>query len=246
MNAFLRAMQTVAVFVASAALLAACSSTKLDDTPVESRTGSGLSQPGAGGNTRLVGSGSGSSGGSAGGASSSGADSANANSQTNVATMQAGGPQGGAAGGGAGAGTGTAAARPGAGGGVGAGASSTLGVRSGAGLPGDMSRVVFFDFDSFVLREDARPVVEAHARMLMADRSRRLVIDGHTDERGSREYNLALGQKRADAVARALVLLGVQDTQIEAVSFGEERPSDRAAGEAAWAKNRRAELKDRQ
>jgi peptidoglycan-associated lipoprotein len=239
-------MQTVAVFVASAALLAACSSTKLDDTPVESRTGSGLSQPGAGGNTRLVGSGSGSSGGSAGGASSSGADSANANSQTNVATMQAGGTQGGAAGGGAGAGTGTAAARPGAGGGVGAGASSTLGVRSGAGLAGDMSRVVFFDFDSFVLREDARPVVEAHARMLMADRSRRLVIDGHTDERGSREYNLALGQKRADAVARALVLLGVQDTQIEAVSFGEERPSDRAAGEAAWAKNRRAELKDRQ
>jgi peptidoglycan-associated lipoprotein len=120
-----------------------------------------------------------------------------------------------------------------------------FGVRSGAALPAGMDRIVYFDFDSFVLREDARPVIEAHARMLMANPSRRIVIDGHTDERGSREYNLALGQKRADAVARSLVLLGVQDSQIEAVSFGEERPQERGADEAAWAKNRRAELKDR-
>jgi peptidoglycan-associated lipoprotein len=72
-----------------------------------------------------------------------------------------------------------------------------------------------------------------------------MVIEGHADERGSREYNLALGQKRAEAVLRSLALLGVQDAQMEAVSFGEERPSDAGHDEAAWAKNRRAELKDR-
>ena len=72
-----------------------------------------------------------------------------------------------------------------------------------------------------------------------------MVIEGHTDERGGREYNLALGQKRADAVLRTLVLLGVQDNQLEAVSFGEEKPAVQGSDEAAWAKNRRVELKDR-
>jgi len=71
------------------------------------------------------------------------------------------------------------------------------------------------------------------------------MIEGHTDERGGREYNLALGQKRAAAVVSSLTLLGVNDGQVEAVSFGEERPSAQGAGEAAWAQNRRAELKDR-
>jgi peptidoglycan-associated lipoprotein len=69
-----------------------------------------------------------------------------------------------------------------------------------------------------------------------------MAIDGHTDERGGREYNLALGQKRAEAVRRALMLLGVADSQMEAVSFGEEKPADAASSEDAWAKNRRAEL----
>jgi peptidoglycan-associated lipoprotein len=114
-----------------------------------------------------------------------------------------------------------------------------------AALAPGLGRIVYFDFDSFVLRSDARPVVEGHARVLTADRTRRMVIEGHTDERGGREYNLALGQKRAEAVLRALVMLGASDAQLEAVSFGKERPAATGSDEAAWAQNRRAELKDR-
>jgi peptidoglycan-associated lipoprotein len=112
-------------------------------------------------------------------------------------------------------------------------------------LPPGMSRIVYFDFDSFVVRNEARPVIEAHARVLTSDRVRRMVIEGHTDDRGGREYNLALGQKRAEAVLRALVMLGASDAQLEAVSFGKERPAVQGSDEAAWAQNRRAELKDR-
>ena len=108
-----------------------------------------------------------------------------------------------------------------------------------------VGRVVYFDFDSFVVKDEYRGVVEGHARRLGADRKRRMVVEGHTDERGGREYNLALGQKRADAVVKSLVLLGAQDGQLEAVSFGEERPAAQGTDEAAWTKNRRAELKDR-
>ena len=85
-------------------------------------------------------------------------------------------------------------------------------------------------------------MIEAHAKALAADRSRRLSVEGHTDERGGREYNLALGQKRAEAVARALALLGATQEQVEAVSYGEERPAETGGDEAAYAKNRRAEL----
>jgi len=106
-------------------------------------------------------------------------------------------------------------------------------------------RIVYFDFDSFVIRDDFKPLIEGHARSLAAQRARRMTVEGHTDERGSREYNLALGQKRAEAVLRSLALLGANETQLEAVSFGEERPTDEGRDEAAWAKNRRAELKDR-
>jgi peptidoglycan-associated lipoprotein len=112
-------------------------------------------------------------------------------------------------------------------------------------LPPGVGRIVYFDFDSFVVRDDGRAVVEAHARLLNANRSRKMIVEGHTDERGGREYNLALGQKRAEAVARSLTLLGANDAQLEAVSFGEERPAVQGSDEAAWAKNRRAELKDR-
>ncbi len=108
-----------------------------------------------------------------------------------------------------------------------------------------IARVVYFDFDSFVVKDEFRPVVEGNARRLSADKQRHLVVEGHTDERGSREYNLALGQKRAEAVVRNLALLGVTPSQVEAVSFGEERPAVQGNDEAAWAKNRRAELKDR-
>jgi peptidoglycan-associated lipoprotein len=115
------------------------------------------------------------------------------------------------------------------------------------GTPSSMevARVVFFDFDSFVIRDDFKPVVEGNAKLLAGNRQRHMVIEGHADERGSREYNLALGQKRAEAVARSLALLGVGPSQVEAVSFGEERPAVQGSDEAAWAKNRRAELKDR-
>jgi peptidoglycan-associated lipoprotein len=112
-------------------------------------------------------------------------------------------------------------------------------------LPPGVGRIVYFDFDSFVVRDDGRPVVEAHARLLNANRSRKMIVAGHTDERGGREYTLALGQKRAEAVVRSLTLLGAGDTQLEAVSFGEERSAAPGSDEAAWAKNRRAELKDR-
>jgi peptidoglycan-associated lipoprotein len=106
-------------------------------------------------------------------------------------------------------------------------------------------RVVYFDFDSFVIRDESKPVIDGHAKALTANRAKRITIEGHTDERGGREYNLALGQKRAEAVAKTLTLLGVTDAQVEAVSFGEERPAVQGSDEAAWAKNRRAELKDR-
>ncbi len=107
-----------------------------------------------------------------------------------------------------------------------------------AGLP----HIVYFDFDSYVVRDDQRSVVDANARALTADRKRHATIEGHTDSRGGSEYNLALGQKRAEAVAKALTLLGAGDAQIESVSFGKERPAVQGENEAAWAKNRRAEI----
>ena len=110
---------------------------------------------------------------------------------------------------------------------------------------GNLPRVVYFDFDSFVVKEEFRPVVEGHAKLLSNDRSARISVEGHTDERGGREYNLALGQKRAVAVAKSLTLLGVSSGQVEAVSFGKERPTDTGHNEEAWAKNRRVELRDK-
>ncbi len=108
--------------------------------------------------------------------------------------------------------------------------------------PGALERVVYFDFDSFEIRPEYASVLEANAKYLGADNRRRVALEGHTDERGGREYNLALGQKRAEAVRRAMGLLGVKDTQMEAVSFGEEKPAVVGFDEAAFAKNRRVEL----
>ncbi|MEX8516953.1 MAG: peptidoglycan-associated lipoprotein Pal [Leptothrix sp. (in: b-proteobacteria)] len=129
------------------------------------------------------------------------------------------------------------AAQGGAGAGQGAGAGK-------AALAGN-GRVVYFDFDSYVVRDDDRGVIDANAKWLNADRRRGMLIEGHTDSQGGSEYNLALGQKRAESVSRALTLLGVKDAQIEAVSYGKERPAMAGSGEAVWAKNRRVELKDR-
>ncbi|HRH88424.1 MAG TPA: peptidoglycan-associated lipoprotein Pal [Rubrivivax sp.] len=181
-----RTLAAATLVLAFGGLLAGCSSTKLDDAPVESRNVPADSAARAGA-----------------GAGGSGT------AQSNVATVDLSKQGGGAA----------------------------------AGLLAQ--RTVFFDFDSFVVKDEYRPMLEAHAKVLSANRSKRMMLEGHTDERGSREYNLALGQKRAEAVLRSMVLLGVQDAQLEAVSFGEERPAMPGSDEASWAKNRRVELKDR-
>jgi peptidoglycan-associated lipoprotein len=101
---------------------------------------------------------------------------------------------------------------------------------------------VFFDFDSFVVKSEFQPLVEAHGRFLASNKPRRIAIEGHTDERGGREYNLALGQKRAEAVKQRLMVLGATDGQIETISFGKEKPRALGSNEEAWAQNRRADI----
>jgi peptidoglycan-associated lipoprotein len=108
-----------------------------------------------------------------------------------------------------------------------------------------LDRVIYFDFDSYVVKDQYRPIVETHASVLKGDRAKREVAEGHTDERGGSEYNLALGQKRAEAVVKQLVLLGAADNQLEAVSYGKERPVAMGHDEDSWAKNRRVELRDK-
>ena len=124
-------------------------------------------------------------------------------------------------------------------------AGTARGAAGAAALALPSQRIVYFDFDSFVIKDDYKPVIDGYGRALSAQRDKRLVVEGHTDERGGREYNLALGQKRAEAVVLSLKLVGAVDGQLEAVSFGEERPASTGGDESAWAKNRRAELKDR-
>ena len=113
--------------------------------------------------------------------------------------------------------------------------------RSVAG-PANTARIIYFDFDSYVVKPEFQNVIDTHAKYLSANRARKMAIEGHTDERGGREYNLALGQKRAEAVRRALGLLGVTDAQVEAVSFGKEKPAASGSDEESMAKNRRAEI----
>ena len=175
------AIRSLAPLAALLVLAGCASSVKLDETPVESRTATSTTAPGAGATSGQT-------------------------NQSQVARVDLG-RQGDAA--------------------------------------GAVARVVYFDFDSFVVKDEFRPVVEGNAKSLNADRKKRFMVEGHTDERGGREYNLALGQKRAEAVVKSLTLLGVQDGQLEAVSYGEERPAASGSDEAAWSKNRRAELKDR-
>jgi peptidoglycan-associated lipoprotein len=103
--------------------------------------------------------------------------------------------------------------------------------------------VVYFDYDSFTLKPEARAVLERNAAHLQSNKQFKVQLEGHTDDRGGREYNLALGQKRSETVRRALTLLGVSDAQLEAVSFGKEKPAAAGADEATYAKNRRVEIK---
>lgn len=103
-------------------------------------------------------------------------------------------------------------------------------------------RSVYFDFDSYTIRNDYRELVLAHARYLRDNSNARVLLQGNTDERGSREYNLALGQRRADSVKNAMLISGARDHQIEAVSLGEEKPRASGRNESAWAENRRTDI----
>lgn len=103
-------------------------------------------------------------------------------------------------------------------------------------------RSIYFDYDSNVVKDDYRAVIEAHAAYLVAHKDAKVTLQGNTDDRGSREYNLALGQRRAEAVRKALSVLGVGDAQMEAVSFGEEKPRAVGETEQAYTENRRADI----
>jgi peptidoglycan-associated lipoprotein len=103
-------------------------------------------------------------------------------------------------------------------------------------------RSVFFDFDSNLVKDEFRPLVTAHARYLQQNPGAKMRIEGHADERGSREYNIALGQRRSEAVKQMMQLLGARPDQIESVSFGEEKPRATGHDEASWAENRRGDI----
>ncbi|MDE2388579.1 MAG: peptidoglycan-associated lipoprotein Pal [Betaproteobacteria bacterium] len=141
------------------------------------------------------------------------------------------------------------AAGSGAGGGM---SSSDLG-GSGSGRSGYFSqlndpnsilsqRSVYYDFDSYTVKSEYRELVSAHARFLRDNASASVILQGNTDDRGSREYNLALGQRRADSVKNMMTLAGARDAQIESVSLGEEKPRAIGQGEAAWSQNRRTDI----
>ncbi|MBK7674339.1 peptidoglycan-associated lipoprotein Pal [Accumulibacter sp.] len=103
-------------------------------------------------------------------------------------------------------------------------------------------RSVYFDYDSYEVKSEYKDLVTAHAKFLAENRQFKMLIQGNTDERGSREYNLALGQKRADAIKKMLSLLGVGEGQLESVSLGEEKPKNEGHNESAWAENRRGDM----
>lgn len=103
-------------------------------------------------------------------------------------------------------------------------------------------RIIYFDYDSNLVKEEFRPLVAAHAKYLAGDRAAKMIIQGNTDERGGSEYNLALGQRRAEAVKQMMTVLGAEGSRVEAVSFGKEKPRVEGSNEAAYAQNRRAEI----
>lgn len=132
-------------------------------------------------------------------------------------------------------------------GGAGEGSAATAGMNPDDEAQGPQAgllatRVVYFDFDSSEIKGAGTDIVAAHAKYLAAHSGTRVRLEGHTDERGSREYNIGLGERRAQAVRRALLLQGAIDAQISTVSYGEERPAVSGHDEAAWSKNRRVEI----
>ena len=143
----------------------------------------------------------------------------------------------------------------GAGMGAGTGANSGLAANGGvatvdlantgggaSGGPANVGKIIYFDFDSYLVKPEYAPVINAHVQFLASRKTTKISVEGHTDSSGGREYNLALGQKRAEAVRRAMALSGLNESQIEAVSFGKEKPADLGGDDAAAAKNRRAEI----
>ena len=115
------------------------------------------------------------------------------------------------------------------------------GVATGAGQP-DLKRSVYYEFDKYDVKPEYRALVESHAAWLRANPRAKLTIEGNADERGSREYNVALGQRRAESVTKMLTLMGAKPEQIEAVSWGKEKPRNAGHDEAAWAENRRSDF----
>ncbi len=119
-----------------------------------------------------------------------------------------------------------------------------------SGLPRELTdpksilskRSIYFDLDKYDIKDEYKDLVAAHAKFLNANRGFKVLLQGNTDERGSREYNLSLGQKRADAVKKSLILLGVKEDQVESVSLGKEKPSCTESTEDCWSKNRRADI----
>jgi len=103
-------------------------------------------------------------------------------------------------------------------------------------------RTVYFDYDQFAIKDEYKAMLDAHAKYLRANPNARAILQGNTDERGTREYNIALGQKRADAVKKVMMLLGAAEAQIETVSFGKEKPRREGHDETSWAENRRADI----
>ena len=126
----------------------------------------------------------------------------------------------------------------------------TAGGLDASGLPRELTdpasklsqRSIYFDLDKYEVKDEYKDLVAAHAKYLTANKGFKVLVQGNTDERGSREYNLSLGQKRAEAVKRSLALLGVKDDQIESVSLGEEKPKNPGHDESAWSENRRADI----
>jgi len=109
----------------------------------------------------------------------------------------------------------------------------------------DLKRSVYYEFDKYDVKPEYRALVESHARWLKANPKAKLVIEGNADERGSREYNVALGQRRAESVTKMMVLMGARADQIEAVSWGEEKPRASGHDDSAWSENRRADFAQR-
>ncbi len=137
--------------------------------------------------------------------------------------------------------TGTAAASSG----------TTTGATTGGGFTGSplddpnsllSNRVVYFDYDQSVILQPDRPIIEAHGRYLADNPGATITLEGHADERGSREYNIALGEARANAVRQLMALLGASGSQVRTVSYGEERPAVEGHDESAWSQNRRVEI----